>query len=196
LIPILPLLAIAGAVALADTIERVQSLTVRKAAVGACTLVLVGSLTIAGWEFAVRSIGMMRDYLHFGLEIEQLAEEPVYRFINDQLPTDARVMMINTNHGFFCRRDFVADSFFEASQIAALMQEAESKSDISTILRDLHVSHLLIKKGEGGVPYPDSLLDFLNDPQLVRSVYRSPDERFDVAQVLVMAGSGAATTDR
>ena len=195
LIPILPLLAIAGAVALADTIERIKPSRLQRAAVWACTLVLVGSLAIAGRYIAIRSIGMMRDYQHFGLEIEQLAEEPVYRFVNNELPIDARVMMLNTNHGFFCRRDFVADSFFEASQIAALMQEADSKSDIATILRDLNVSHLLIKKGEGGVPYPNSLLDFLNDTQLVRSVYRSPDEMFDVAQVLGMAGSGAATTD-
>ncbi len=195
LIPILPLLAIAGAVAIAGTIERVQFPRLRKAAVWVCTLVLVGNLAIAGREIAVRSIGMMRDYLHFGLEIEQLAEEPVYRFINNELPIDARVMMLNTNHGFFCRRDFVADSFFEASQITALMQEAGSKSDISKILRNLNVSHLLIKKGKGGASYPDSLVDFLNDTELVRSVYRSPDERFDVAQVLGIAGSGGATTD-
>ena len=45
---------------------------------------------------------------------------PVFRAIDADVPADGRLLFINTNHGFFCHRDFIADSFFEASQINAL----------------------------------------------------------------------------
>ena len=181
LIPVLPILAISGAIAISDAIGRFRSYLATTTAVWASSLTLVACLTWAGWDFAVTSVGMARDYLHFGVGIEQLAEEPVYRFINEELPIDARVLMLNTNHGYFCRRAFIADSFFEASQIAALLNQADSKGEIAGLLQGLGITHLLIENRARGIPYPDALPPFLNDPELVRSIYRSPDERFDIA---------------
>ncbi len=194
LIPVLPILAISGAIAISDAIGRLRSSLAATTAIWACSLALAASLTWAGWDFAVRSLGMGRDYLHFGVGIEQLAEEPVYRFINDELPADARVLMLNTNHGYFCRRVFRADSFFEASQIAALLSQANSKSDLAELLQELGITHLLIENRDRGIRFPEVLPAFLNDREWVRSIYRSPDEKFDVALVvgsLESSGSSA-----
>jgi len=189
LIPILPLLAIAGAVSIHCAMDRVWSPRARHSILWLCTFVLVVSLGWSGWSFGVRSVGMLKDYAHHDLAIEDLAQDPIYQFINQNLPADARIMMLNTNHGFFCRRDFIADSFFEASQIAELLRRAESGPGIATTLRGMGITHLLIENRDRGIDYPESLADFLNDGRLVESIYRSPDDRFDVARLLPEADS-------
>ena len=93
-------------------------------------------------------------------------------------------MFFNTNHGFFCDRDFIADSFFEASQINDLLQSKGDKKGIHGALGDLGVTHLLIENRDRLVPWPRSLYELLNDPQLARRLYRSPDSLYDVVAVV------------
>ncbi|MEJ2084441.1 MAG: hypothetical protein P8Y44_02020 [Acidobacteriota bacterium] len=195
LIPILPLLAIAGAIAIHTALERIRDSEARSSLLWVCSLILVAGLGWSGWSFGVRSVGMLRDYLHYDLAIEDLAPDPIYQFINEELPANARIMMLNTNHGFFCRRDFIADSFFEASQIGELLRHADSGVGIGNLLRDMGITHLLIENRDRGIDYPGALADFLNDSRLVESIYRSPDDRFDVARLLAVADSPAGDAE-
>ena len=59
-------------------------------------------------------------------------------------PADAKLMLLNTNHGFFCHRDFVADSFFEASQINALFLGADGKKGIDRLPMDSSSGLLMV----------------------------------------------------
>ena len=121
----------------------------------------------------------------------QEAVHPVFRFIDAELPAETRLLFLNTNHGFFCRRDFVADSFFEASQINDLLRSREGKEGIRQALADLGITHILVENRDRAVPWPETLYDFLNDPASARRLYRSPDKVFDVVEV-VGAAPGAS----
>jgi hypothetical protein len=92
----------------------------------------------------------------------------MYRFINESTPTTARVMMLNVNKGYFLRRAYYADSFFEASQVAATFHDTESVAEVAEILRELGVTHLLFQRRDWGIRYPQPLLDFLATAPVVR----------------------------
>ena len=87
------------------------------------------------------------------------AIKPAYEFINRQLPEDVKLVFLNTNHGFFCRREFIADSFFEASQLNDLMRGRESKDEIEQLFRDLGATHLLIR----GLSAGEDLVQFAEE---------------------------------
>lgn len=183
LIAVLPFLALAGGVALADLLEQVPKR--RRASlrlVTSCALAAV--LLIPHRGVAPTALSALRDYWHYGSEIEAVAVEPVYDFIDRQLPKDAKLVFLNTNHGFFCRRDFIADSFFEASQLNDLMRGRESKQEIGRLFRDLGATHLLIENRDRYIPWPRSLFDYLNDSERVRLRFRSPEGAYDVVEIL------------
>jgi hypothetical protein len=109
---------------------------------------------------------------------------PVFEFIDEELPPDARLLFLNTNHGFFCDREFVADSFFEASQINALLRQEEGPEGVGRALRALGITHLLIENRDRFVPWPESLFEYLNDRSRTQPLWRSEDKVYDVVEVL------------
>lgn len=171
LIPILPLLAIAGAVTLAETLERfagsASRQSVRKGVLAVCTATLLWihiDSWIGGFKFAV--LFQMRLP-----ELEQAAVDPVYDFIDRELPSDARLLMLNTNQGFHCRREFLADSFFEASQITTWLGSRSSRDEVLTRLRTRGISHVLRFDRNWGLEYPLALLELLDDERVMKRVY-------------------------
>lgn len=192
LIPVLPLLSIAAAIALAEWAARLGEgirpwfrSSVNLAA-GATLLIVSGSILPP----TVRMVG------HFLTEADAGRTEfvhPVFLFIDEELPPAAKLLFLNTNHGFFCEREFIADSFFEASQINDRLRSRAGKEGVASVLRELEITHLLIENRDRSVPWPRALYDFLNDPERVRRVYRSPDRAYDVVEVLlgVPAPSGS-----
>ncbi|MEO1366228.1 MAG: hypothetical protein AAFX50_03550, partial [Acidobacteriota bacterium] len=88
-----------------------------------------------------------------------------------QLPKDARLLFLNTNQGFFSPRPFIADSFFEASQINDWLRTAASAPEVSDRLRRRSITHILYQHADGGgLPYPQPLFDLLNHPRHVERV--------------------------
>ncbi|MEM7518863.1 MAG: hypothetical protein AAF368_18315, partial [Planctomycetota bacterium] len=72
---------------------------------------------------------------------------------------------------FFCPRPFIADSFFEASQINDWLRTAASPSEVMERLRERSITHILyFHSEEGGLPYPQPLFDLLNNPRQVERV--------------------------
>ena len=179
LIPALPLLAIAGAVAIVELIGRLPASRRRialAAAFGAATLFVVATqarVLAAGY----RTLGV---YWTAQGDLRQSAVHPVYSFVNDQLPADARLLMLNTNQRFFCHREVLADSFFEASQIAEWLSPAADVATLRRLLAERGISHLLIENRPRGIPFPASLGDLLADPGSVDRLYTSKDGKFTV----------------
>ncbi len=190
LVPVLPLLAVAGAVAVVDLAGRLPSSILR--AFGR-RLALLAALALAAWYGTGAVPGISRSkylgsagnalgrYLAGGDDLLRSAVHPVWTFIDRDLPADARLLFLNTNRGFFCDREYVADSFFEASQIAAWLAPAGGDvGKLRELLAEEGISHLLVHPVDWGIPYPPALFAMLRDPSQVEQVYRSPDGRFSV----------------
>ena len=184
LIPILPFLATAAACSLAELVSRSNSRGGRRLGELLVTVLIVVIVVQSGGRFMLGGWKLAGEYLSEGRAVSQAVVHPVYRFINESLPVEARLLMVNTNHGFFCHREYLADSFFEASQTRQLVMNCETKSEVVELLRDNGLTHILIDSRNRGIPYPRAFLDFLAEPgRLAEQIYRSPDGRFTVLEL-------------
>jgi 4-amino-4-deoxy-L-arabinose transferase-like glycosyltransferase len=174
LIPILPLLAIAGGVAIDNVLARfpaIRPARMRLIAVAGSVL-LLWSTHVVVMDGARAGRGMLTQ----GVSVPGAAKGPLYQFIDDRLPPDARLMLLNTNQGFFVDREYVADSFFEASQMNALMLDGSGNApELSRRLRARGITHVLLSTDEWEIPYPPALREFLNDRGLTELMYSCPD---------------------
>jgi hypothetical protein len=110
-------------------------------------------------------------------ELRAHATDEVFGAIDQRLPAEARLLFVNINRGFFCRREYIADSFFEASQTAAMLRELAERGDLRSGLRELGLTHVLIENRPRGIDYPRQFVELVTAS---RPVYRSPDGRFTV----------------
>ena len=201
LIPILPLLAIAGATGIVDLVDRVSSKLMRPIV---RRLALTAALLAAVWYGTEAAPGVSRKryvaaasnalarYLDAEGDLTRTATHPVYGFINNELPPDARLLFLNTNQGFFCEREYLADSFFEASQIADWLAPASTVAELRELLTEERITHLLIEQRDWGIPYPAALFEMLRDPAQTRAAYQSPEGRFTVVELIASDASGRA----
>ena len=181
LIPIMPLLAIAGGVSVDRLLARLAFRPARLAVIAAagCMLLWSSRALVAGGGRVARDM-LMRE-----VSVSGDVETPVHAFISANLPADARLMMLNTNQGFFVDREYIADSFFEASQINALILEGSSDApDVSRRLRERGITHVLLSTDDWDIPYPPALWDFLKDRGLVDLLYSCPDRTCLLFRVL------------
>jgi hypothetical protein len=172
LVPVLPLLGVAAGRA----VLGLEGETGIRRFVGvAAAAVLLAS---AGWT--------ARDRIQLAPQVVQRLVSPgeaearvppVYRFIRSDLPADARLLLLNTNHCFYCERDYVADSFFHASQVADWAGGYSDAEKVAAGLGELGISHLLIARKDWGISYPDPLGQLLQDPAYVRTVLETPSHR-------------------
>jgi len=109
------------------------------------------------------------------LDAPSSAYARIFDYINAEMPADVMIMFLNPNHGFDCDRPFIADSFFEASQMADVLKPARTTEDVRSILRSLGVTHVLWRDTDYGIAYPAALFELLNDPHASRLLYRSSD---------------------
>lgn len=189
LIPILPFLAIAAGIAAYETSRGLKSTfaLLSRSAVIATSIAMV---VLGGQDLWSPTRMMVPRYLDTGSALVEEVVHPVFQYINEDLPAEARLLFLNTNHGFFCERDFVADSFFEASQINDLLQAQDGKAGIQAALGARRISHILVENRDRSVPWPPALYEYLNDPGLARRTYRSPDRVYDVFEVLASPETG------
>jgi hypothetical protein len=95
-----------------------------------------------------------------------------YAFVNARTAPDAKIMLLNTNHGFFLQREYISDSFFEASQMNWILSKADSPVELAGVLKKLGVTHVYVAAARWGIPYSDLLPRFLADSRLAELVYR------------------------
>jgi hypothetical protein len=112
------------------------------------------------------------------------AVEPVFRWANQALPADARVLMLDTNQRFFLERDALADSFFEASQLAGWLAGARDADAAAALLRERGVTHVLWdRRRDWGIRWPAGLRALLADGVRAPSRWRSADGRVEVFEL-------------
>ena len=184
LIPVLPFLATAAACSVAELFAWLQRRSGRRWEQLLVPGVIVLLVALSGGRYLAAGWRLAGVYLEEGAAVREAVVHPVYRFINETLPAEARLLMINTNHGFFCHREYVADSFFEASQTRQLVKGCATKLEVSELLRAQGLTHILIENRDLGVPYPTAFREFLSAPEgLAEQVYRSEDDRFIVLEL-------------
>jgi 4-amino-4-deoxy-L-arabinose transferase-like glycosyltransferase len=66
------------------------------------------------------------------------------RFINEETPLDAKVLMVFTNHTLYLERDAIYDSFFEASRFLLAAEEGADAAGLYDLARAWGVTHVHI----------------------------------------------------
>ena len=178
LIPVLAIMSVAAARGLDELMRRIPR-TARSVVALSVAAALAALLLAASWVYVEQTPKLARDLVVHGSELS--GEHPVYHFIDEQLPRDSRLLLLGTNHGFYVRRPFVADSFFEASQIIDRFRHHATATGARTELQRMGITHVLIDSRASRMPYPPSLTDVLNDPNVSQPIHRSQDGRFIVA---------------
>lgn len=194
LIPILPLCAIAGAVALTSFLPSrvsgpygrlwrghawVPQLTQPVGVAAGLVLVVVTQawLLHAAKATLRNAVGSATFLDQHARVLPETVVPTAYRFANETLPASTRLMLLNTNQGFFLDHPYIADSFFEASQMNSLFLEDPTVAGIADVFRRLDVTHVLFCTRNWRIPYPPALWELLGDPRRARLVHRSPDPR-------------------
>jgi hypothetical protein len=199
LIPTLPLLAFGTALGLAELAERSRSSRGRRAA--AASLLAVALLFLVKENATYLRVGFKYLLVYRNLPLDpRSAVPPVHRFIDTELSRQARLLFLNDNRGFFCEREYVADSFFEASQIADWLRDAPSPGAVASRLAERGISHVLVYHRDWGIEYPRPLVALLADPQRAKRLYRSPDGSYTLLALsgptpLASSAAGAARED-
>lgn len=191
LIPCLGILAWATAEAthaLVTTRRRVF-----EAALAVGCLGLLGLTWFEARTYVQQTPLLAKRLVQLGYDANDAVVHPIYRAV-DELPTTARLLLLNTNHGFYLERPYMADSFFEASQILELLAPVQDAEGALGRLRRRGISHVLLQiREEGGMVYPPPLVDLLQSRDLARVVYESPDRQyvlFELAREGTTFGSG------
>ena len=184
LIAVLPFLATAAASSIAALLTRLRGERRQAVAEAVVTLLIVGLVAQAGGRYIMGGWRAAGTYLQEGSAVRQTVVHPIYGFINEQLPDEARLLMINTNHGFFCHREYLADSFFEASQTRELVEDCESSLEVAELLRSRGLTHVLVDARSRGIPYSEAFQDFLAEPEpLAERIHTSEDGRFTLLEL-------------
>jgi hypothetical protein len=180
LIAALPLLAIAAGQAAASIIDVCARKAVARARlrvallVGSCAAVAAAALSpsLRGtWLEAQR-------LFEYGAADRSAFVPKGYAYVNERTPKDAKIMLLNINRGFFLEREYIADSFFEASQLSWLLSRAKSEEQLRSMLSQLGVTHLYLANAKrSGVVFPPSLEQLLADAQHVQRLYECKRRR-------------------
>jgi hypothetical protein len=169
LIPIIPVLAIAAALALGEVVERLFRSKVATGSAFVAIYCVAAGLLIAevsgSFAKAAEVVGM------YGAKdreaVMKSAVPAEFAFLNRELPRDARLLFLNTNYGFYSERPYIADSFFEASQIVDWLAPCASAGEIQVRLRNKGITHIFYSSKEGQLSYPPALWKFLDDSSMV-----------------------------
>ncbi len=76
-------------------------------------------------------------------EVCAIDNHDMIRYINSNLSSSARILMLFDNRTYYLQRGFIADGTFEVSRICAAVARSESPEDIYRFCLDLGISHVL-----------------------------------------------------
>jgi hypothetical protein len=177
LIPVLPLLAMAAGVALVEGASQLRADRLRAAALGAAMVGAVALVAAYGHRPFAAGLARPRD-AHARV---RPAAHPIYGYVARELPRDARILLLDTNQTFFLERDHLADSFFEASQIADWLRPCTTPDCVEALLALRGVSHVLVDRGRRwGIRWPKPLTALLRDASRAERLHGSGDGRFEL----------------
>ena len=184
LVPLVPPLALACAFALDAAVDRFAARRPPRArrALRAALAVLA-----VAWAFQIsrahyaQAFAVLPSLRSDASARRAAAVDPVFRWIDATLPADARLLMLDTNQTFFLEREALADSFFEASQLADWLRDAQTPDEVGARLAARGISHVLRdRRRDWGIAWPPALLELLRDETRAQRRYLSPDGRVEV----------------
>jgi hypothetical protein len=181
LIPILAPLALAGSVGAVELTGHLSGPHARRAIalLGLLAALLAG--TAARQPFA-RALALLPTFAEGPDALREAARQPVHRFV-ENLPPEAVLLLLDTNQGFFLERPYLADSFFEASQIADWLRDVDGAEAARARLVERGVTHVLRANLSWGIDWPAGLSALLGDPELAPRRYRADDGRFEIFEL-------------
>ena len=148
-------------------------------------MVIAGSIVALAWAsryVRAGSIEATRNLFADPPDIRDWTPNPAFTFVRQHLPPSAKVLLLNTNHGFFLDRDYVADSFFEASQLNEQIVAAGDPQGVTRFVRGLGITHVLADRAPW-VKFPPMLWQYLDDPRNATLIYTSPHEELRVYEL-------------
>lgn len=163
LIAVLPLLAVATGIAFDHVVDRLDASGRTRARAGFFLAACVAAALVA----RPRIVGA----LEVGAPSPSAVVPEAYAFVNAHTDTRAKLLLVNTNHGFFLDRAYIADSFFEAPQTYHALAPARSQQELVEMLRRLGVTHVYVEGAEPEPRYPAWLVGYLNDSEWFTRVF-------------------------
>jgi len=193
LLPAQPFLACAAAIACARAAATLAPR--RTAALASVALALSAALAASSVHDAAPRLAEIFALARRGERaLLDSAVPPHCRFVNAELPPEAKILMLNANRSFFCHRAFLADSLFQASQMNALLRTTSDAASLAALLRRQGVTHVLVADRDWGIDWPPHVRSALTDGGLLRPIYR--DEEVAIYEVSREAPSPARAARR
>ncbi len=189
LLPAQPFLACAAAIGCARAAEALAP--GRRAPLEALALLAAAAVAAAAVHGAAPRLAELLALARQGEQaLLDSAVPPHCRYVNAELPPEARILMLNTNRSFFCRRAFLADSLFQASQLNQWLRTTSDTEGLLRLLRERDVTHVLVAHTDWGIEWPAQLRAALADDTLLRPLHR------DAEVVLYALSPGAGSPPR
>lgn len=69
---------------------------------------------------------------------------PIFRYINNNLPSHSRILFLGETMNFYCHRDVISSTAFDINPIVPVLKNAETKEEVYAYLKQMGVTHLLI----------------------------------------------------
>ena len=83
-------------------------------------------------------------FLHRTLGTHYLA----YRFMEDHLPRDARVLLVGEHRTLYCPRHYLAADWFDTQPFVLMCKASRSEEELMARLQTAGVTHILYNPGE------------------------------------------------
>lgn len=148
LVPVLPLLSAALAITMASIPGRTPLGSRAPLASTASFrplrfLLVIGVMLSSTYPLFGEALAVTGSVLRSPPDLTRWVPDPSYAYVARSLPPDAKLLLMDTNHGMFIKRSYIADSFFEASQIADTFGSARTLDDVDGEMAALGITHIL-----------------------------------------------------
>ncbi len=148
LIPCLPALSIASAYAV-ESYKRNKQLTLFIHLV----ILFVFLFNLAWLPLTIAKYDLLKVATGIKNRDEFLIDSPLYqypafRYINNELPEDAKLLFIGENQTYYCNREVVSNSPLDTNIIVEIVNESSSSKEICDKLHTLGITHILFNASE------------------------------------------------
>jgi len=151
IIPPLVILSVLGLRKMVEAARKFSSQSVRKMGLAIILLMLSFTLSLNAhyilgqYEYVDPSSYLSGTLTRDGYIEKYRLEYPNMRYINENLPPDARILFIYIgNRGYYCDREYVFDMNRNRSTLRQLVKMSDKPEKIVSGLKEMGITHLLI----------------------------------------------------
>ncbi|MDD5132551.1 MAG: glycosyltransferase family 39 protein [bacterium] len=118
-------------------------------------MILVGNLAVICMAFegidpapVVAGIETKGSYLGRSHLFYQAPLYPAIEYINKNIPLDSRILFVGDSRGYYCERDYIANTAFDVPTFQKYFQAAKNAAELAQYLRRDKLTHLLVNETE------------------------------------------------